>query len=56
MAGVGKITLDLINWPEGLAMVRSELAKMLREEADSDADPRIARKLREIAARFEAGQ
>ena len=32
------------------------LADMLRDEAHAEAEPRIARRLREIAADFEVGQ
>jgi hypothetical protein len=50
------VTIDLLNWAEGLAEMRASMARILREEAEADADPRVSRKLVEIAARFEAGQ
>jgi hypothetical protein len=56
VAVAGTIEIKLTEWPEGLARLRSELARILREEADADADPRVSRKLREIATRFEVGQ
>ena len=42
--------------PELLFGMRSEMANVLREVADAEADARVARRLREIAAAFEAGQ
>jgi hypothetical protein len=53
---VGRLEIKLTEWPEGLHMIVSRLSAILREEADAEADPRLQRKLREIAARFEAGQ
>jgi hypothetical protein len=50
------VTIDLLNWAEGLAEMRASMARILREEAEADADPRVSRKLVAIAARFEAGQ
>lgn len=41
--------------PEILAQIRNELAAVLREVA-ADEDPRTAKRLREIADAFEAGQ
>jgi len=49
------LTIDMLNWPEALAILRLELAKMLRLEAESEAHPDVARRLLEIAASFEAG-
>jgi len=49
------MTIKLAEWAEGLAAVRMELVKLIREEADADADPRVARRLREIADIFEVG-
>lgn len=49
------LTIDVMNMPELIFHIRMEFAGVLREEADSEADPRIARRLREIAARFETG-
>lgn len=34
---------------------RHEFSELLREVADAEADPRVARRLREIGACFEAG-
>jgi two-component sensor histidine kinase len=50
------ITIDVKNMPEMIHSVMRECAKRLRDEADSEADPRVAQRLREIAASFEAGQ
>lgn len=54
MNGV-KITIDVLNMPELIAAVRREMATILREEADAESDPRIARRLRALAAAFECG-
>ncbi len=56
MAAATKITVSVEDMPETLVYMRNELAAILRAEADSEADPRIARRLRSIAASFEAGQ
>jgi hypothetical protein len=50
-----KFTIEITKFPEALWAMRKELAGLLRSEADAEADPRIARRLREIAATFEAG-
>lgn len=50
------LTLDIKNIPELIFEVRREMARVLREEADTEADPRMARRLRELSDRFEAGQ
>lgn len=50
------LILDVTGIPEVLFGMFKQMADMLREEADSEADPRLQRKLRELAARFEAGQ
>lgn len=34
---------------------RHQIADIVREVADAEADPRVAQRLREIGARFEAG-
>jgi hypothetical protein len=52
----GTIEIKLTEWAEGLYMVRRAMSNALREEADAESDPRVQRKLLEIAARFEAGQ
>lgn len=50
------ISIDVLNVPELVWQTRQAMANLLREEADSEADPRIAQRLREIAAVFEVGQ
>lgn len=52
---MAKVTLSVRNMPEVLSALRESLARILREEADAEADPRVARRLREIAAEFEVG-
>ena len=49
------VTIDVLNIPEMIAAVRHEMATILREEADAEADPRIARRLRALADAFECG-
>ena len=49
------VRLDIERFPEMLAMMRAELAAILREAA-ADEDHRTARRLREIATAFEVGQ
>ena len=48
-------SLDVLNIPELIWDVRKEMADLLREEARSEGDPRIALRLEEIANVFEAG-
>lgn len=50
------IVVDLRNVPEIVWGLRREMAMILRDEAEADADPRIARRLRALADGFEAGQ
>lgn len=50
------IRLDVRGIPELVWSLRAEMAAMLREEADGEADPRVARRLAAVAAAFEAGQ
>ena len=50
------IEIDVRNIPELVADVRLEMASVLREEADAEGDPRIARRLIDIATAFEVGQ
>jgi hypothetical protein len=50
-----EMTIKLTAWAEGLAMIRDEVVKSLRDEADSAADPRVAQALRDVALRFEVG-
>lgn len=55
MAG-NVMEIRIADWPEMLAAIRKSFADMLREEADAEADPRLARKLRAIALAFEVDQ
>jgi hypothetical protein len=48
--------LSVEKMPEVIASLRHELAEILRDVAEIESDPRVARRLREIAASFEAGQ
>ena len=41
--------------PELVWATRAALADVMREVAESEADPRVARRLTEIATRFEIG-
>lgn len=50
------IVVDLRHVPEIVWGLRREVATILRDEAEADADPRIAARLRQIADGFEAGQ
>lgn len=50
-----KLTINVEKMPEMIARLRLEFSNLLREEAEAEADPRIARRLREIAAIFEVG-
>lgn len=49
------VTIDVLNVPELIHCVMRQCANRLRDEAESEADPRIARRLIEIAADFEVG-
>lgn len=49
------LTIDLRGWPEVIWAIRREMAHVLREEADGEINPAVSRKLRELAAAFEAG-
>ena len=51
-----KVTIDVRGIPEMVHSVMRKCADRLREDADSEADPRVAARLREIAATFETGQ
>lgn len=51
-----RLTVDVKNVPEIVHALCVRMSNLLREEAEAESDPRVARKLREIAARFEAGQ
>lgn len=50
-----RLTINVENMPEVIARIRVEMAGVLRHEADAEADPRVARRLREIADIFEVG-
>lgn len=50
-----RITLNVEGLPKALAALRREEAKMLRSWAEAEADPRVAQRLRELAAKCEAG-
>jgi hypothetical protein len=49
------MTLSVKDLPEMVWLLRSSMAELLRDEASTEADPRIARRLREIADVFEVG-
>lgn len=50
------IGVSVNDMPETIYNLRKEFATMLNAEAESEGDPKIARRLREIAAAFEVGQ
>lgn len=56
MAFNGEIVVDVRGIPELVADVRLEMASVLREAAEAEADPRLAWRLVAIAAAFECGQ
>lgn len=47
--------VDVRNLPDVIFEIRREMAKVLHEEAGAEANPVVARRLREVAAGFEAG-
>jgi hypothetical protein len=49
------MVIDIKGWPEALFAITRACGDAIRREAESEADPRFARKLFEIAAQFEAG-
>ena len=49
------VEIKLTQWAEGLALIRDEVVKSLRDEADAATDPRVAQALRDVALRFEVG-
>lgn len=51
-----RLIIDVRNVPELIAELRLELARMLRETADSEASTYVADRLRAIAAAYESGQ
>lgn len=56
MASKAHIVVDVLNCAEALYLIRHEIAEFTRRVAGAEPDPRVARRLREIAAAFEAGQ
>lgn len=50
------VTVDLRQVPEVLWEMRHQLAQILRVKAGAEADPRVAKRLREVAAAFETGE
>lgn len=52
----GTIVLDVRGIPEVIQAVRAECAEILRDDAESESNPAVARRLRQIASAFEAGQ
>lgn len=50
------VTLEVRGIPEMIQAARKGLAHILREEADAEASLYVRRRLREIAAAFEAGR
>lgn len=49
------VSVKLDEMPAVLWVMRRELARLLRKKAGSQADPKLAKALREVAAAFEAG-
>lgn len=52
---MARMEVRIVDLPDVLAMLRAELAKLLREEAETQGVPHTARTLRELAAIFESG-
>ena len=50
-----EMTIRIADMPEILWGIRSEVAKIIEEVAAVESDPRVARRLREIAVDFTAG-
>lgn len=50
-----QVNVNIQSVPEALAMIRHELAAFTRRVAGAESDPNVARRLRQIAAAFEAG-
>jgi hypothetical protein len=48
------VSIDVLNMPELIASLRSELASLLREAADGMVYPQAAREIRQVADVFEA--
>lgn len=53
---VARLELDVRGIPELIQDVRRECAQVLRDDAAEEANQAVARRLREVAAAFEAGQ
>jgi hypothetical protein len=49
------VTINVEKMPDVIWQLRKEMATMLRREAESEADPRVSRKLERVAMAFEAG-
>lgn len=50
------LAMDVRGIPELVSALRREMADMLREQAEAEASPHTAARLRALAAAFEAGQ
>lgn len=50
------ITLDVRGSAELISALRREMAAILCDVAEAESDPRVSRRLREVAAAFECGQ
>jgi hypothetical protein len=50
-----EVTIKIENVPEALAVMRRELAQMVRRTAGGEANPDVARRLRQIANAYEVG-
>lgn len=51
-----KVTIDVANVPEVVHACIKRLVDVLRHEAGKEVNPAVAKRLRSIAAKFEAGQ
>ena len=56
MAQMGSLVVDVRGIPELIWGLRREMAEVLREAADAEADPRVMHRLLVIAQAFETGQ
>lgn len=52
---VGRITVNLVGLPEIVCAAHKAIADILRKEADSERNPAVAKRLRELANDFEIG-
>lgn len=50
------LSVDVSKLPDVVWAIRREMANFLRREAEVEAIPLVARRLRELAAQFETGQ